>query len=221
MNRASVNAAEREILWASQKWSAVKAMMTEEASRAWSRYTRASDVAEAAQGVDAVRVWADFLKGERARNLDHVKREWSGFLGHANRVLGKLQQGAKNAPSAAWFGTIIHLRRTDALLQYLHQARDASEHGDVIQGNDVVLRDAPANVRLSIAPGAPAHSAGIAFSTMDVPSIILLPVTTRSGTYQPPRKHLGKPMLPTVFVFAEAALAFLAKVVADANGRIV
>jgi hypothetical protein len=51
---------------------------------------------------------------------------WSEFLTAANRVCTKLEQGAKEGSNKRWFDRIKHTRR---VLFYVHQARDADEHG--------------------------------------------------------------------------------------------
>jgi hypothetical protein len=196
--------------------------MLVEMRRVWSRYLiRDAEAAEAQTMEDVITIWTKFSKEEASRGMDDVKREWSGFLIHANRVLVKLEQGAKNTPSQPWFGTITHRRRTDPLLVYLHQARDASEHGDVIRGNDVVVRHGPGRVQRAIfTPDALAAGGGSAGSTLDLPTVALLPVTTRGRTYQPPMEHLGQPIIPAIHVVAEAMLIFLTKVVEEAKSRI-
>lgn len=222
MNRNSVEAAERELQWASQRWAAVQTVMLIEASRLWSEYSATADIATAAQKADEViKMWQDFAKKQAHRKMGDVRREWAGFLVHANRVLTKLGQGAKDGHSQPWFGTIIHQRRTDPLLLYIHQARDASEHGDVVLGQDVVLRNQPATVIALFTPEALTTGGGSAGSSLNLPTVSLLAVTNRSRTYKPPMEHLGQPIRPTIEVVAQAMLAFLTEVVAEARRRIV
>lgn len=55
---------------------------------------------------------------------------WADFLVALNGVYAALEQGAKETPqSRQWFGRKKRERREDPLLQYLHQARNADEHG--------------------------------------------------------------------------------------------
>jgi hypothetical protein len=64
-------------------------------------------------------------------------------------VFTKLEQGAKSHPkSQPWSGPVKHQRRTDALLQYIHQARNSDEHG--IQR----ITDRKIGVQVRGAPGA-------------------------------------------------------------------
>ena len=136
--------------------------------------------------------------------------------------ISKLEQGSKSGSSQPWYGGIIHERRTDPLLQYIHQARDASEHGDVLLGHDVVVRRmAPKKVSVFVTPDAMATGGPPAGSSMDLPQLRLLPVKTRSGTYPPPTKHHGQSISPAINAVAEATIAYLARVVADAKLRAV
>jgi hypothetical protein len=55
---------------------------------------------------------------------------WTDFLIASHTVYTSLEQGAKdNATSRQWFGSKKRERREDPLLQYVHQARNADEHG--------------------------------------------------------------------------------------------
>ncbi|WP_193174492.1 hypothetical protein [Oricola nitratireducens] len=55
---------------------------------------------------------------------------WYVFLTSAKNVYTSLEQGAKSNPkSRQWFGAKKAERKSDALLQYLFQARDDEEHG--------------------------------------------------------------------------------------------
>src|SRR5207249_4288002 len=55
---------------------------------------------------------------------------WSAFIMAASTIYSKLEQGAKSSgKSQGWFGRKKKERRTDALLRYLHFARNSDEHG--------------------------------------------------------------------------------------------
>jgi hypothetical protein len=55
---------------------------------------------------------------------------WSEFLTAGNGVHTALEKGAKDSPkSRQWFGGKKRERREDPLLSYMHQARNADEHG--------------------------------------------------------------------------------------------
>jgi hypothetical protein len=56
--------------------------------------------------------------------------EWANFLNAGNSVYEALAKGSKATPqSRQWFGAKKRERRTDPLLNYMHQARNAAEHG--------------------------------------------------------------------------------------------
>ena len=58
------------------------------------------------------------------------EQAWSDFLSQASRFYSKMEQGCKGCnKSEPWFGNKKHERRTDALMSYLHHARDSDEHG--------------------------------------------------------------------------------------------
>jgi hypothetical protein len=55
---------------------------------------------------------------------------WSDFLLAASTIYSKLEQGSKSkGTSAGWFGRKKKERKDDALLRYLHHARNSDEHG--------------------------------------------------------------------------------------------
>ncbi len=56
--------------------------------------------------------------------------DWADFLNAGNSVYEALGKGSKVSPqSRQWFGQKKRERRTDDLLNYMHQARNAAEHG--------------------------------------------------------------------------------------------
>src|SRR4051812_42662853 len=67
---------------------------------------------------------------ESAATYQKMEESWAHFLTMANRVYVKLEQGSKiSGPSKGWFGRKKHERRSDPLLAYVKNARDADEHG--------------------------------------------------------------------------------------------
>jgi hypothetical protein len=64
------------------------------------------------------------------KGFEHYQENWSLFLTQVGRFYSKLEQGSKGAnQSENWFALKKHERKTDPLLSYLHQARNADEHG--------------------------------------------------------------------------------------------
>lgn len=63
-------------------------------------------------------------------DLGGFQDAWSDFLIAANGVYSKLKAGAKgHGRSEPWFGRHQRLQTKDPLLRYVHQARNADEHG--------------------------------------------------------------------------------------------
>lgn len=63
-------------------------------------------------------------------SLADFRSDWTDFLLASNAVYSSLEQGSKENPqSRQWFGQLKRERREDPLLRYLHQARNADEHG--------------------------------------------------------------------------------------------
>ena len=75
---------------------------------------------------------------EAANTLIAVEKAWSDYLIAVAGIYGKLEQGSKGfGKSEAWFGRKKIERKSDPTLEYLHQARNADEHG-IAHGIDAV-----------------------------------------------------------------------------------
>jgi hypothetical protein len=67
---------------------------------------------------------------DQATTFAAFEKPWADFLQASSGIYSKLQQGAKGCPiSEGWFGRKKHDRKKDALLSYLHHARNTDEHG--------------------------------------------------------------------------------------------
>ena len=135
-----------------------------------------------------------------AANPIEMASHWGDFLIALGGIYTKLEQGAKgNGPCNGWFGKKKHERRTDPLLSYLQQARNAEEHGlgDVTQ---------IAGSGVSIPPGAMAllHTDGHSFTATNIIGEVTVPrdrvklcpvYDDRSAKwFAVPTVHLGKPV---------------------------
>ncbi len=70
---------------------------------------------------------ADVRAADSASKMDAA---WLEFLRSASRFYSTLSTASKVSGKAkAWFGRQKSIRRTDPLLSYIHQARNAEEHG--------------------------------------------------------------------------------------------
>lgn len=152
---------------------------------------------------------------------------WTDFLVNANSVYTILEQGAKSSPQCRqWFGGKKKERRADPLLQYLHQARNADEHGlepvSQLRGGSFSLSaegsihierlaiDGNGNIDLRLGP----DSTGKPVIKLTPATAVLLPVTDdRFGaTFQPPLEHKGVKLTDT----SPAAVAALGLVYHEA-----
>ncbi len=66
-----------------------------------------------------------------SQTYEQFKSAWTDFLLAWNTGYTVLEQGAKATPQCKqWFGSTVKKdRRSDPLIQYMHQARNADEHG--------------------------------------------------------------------------------------------
>jgi hypothetical protein len=155
-------------------------------SKARARFTRAEEALAKIQQSDGFR---------------HFEAAWTDFLLASNAIYTSLEQGAKSSPqSRQWFGRKKIERREDPVLQYVHQARNADEHGlDRVYSErreELAEISGPAvTVELEAPDGRTvAKDLPAGRNTVYLRSVRLVPVTdTRFGTtYQPPLEHLGK-----------------------------
>lgn len=171
-----------------------------------------------------------------ARGVDEAFDAWTNFVYDLSALYSKLQQGAKgDGKSTAWFGTKIRERKTDELLRYLHFARDSEQHGIsknyAVSGANYALEDGRRmefNERKRIkanwayekvaGEGVKPHEE---FDAMIVgPSIQPVRVLNRGVWCEPPRNHLGAPILEFAFVneLATLAIRYFEQMVVEARG---
>lgn len=121
---------------------------------------------------------------------------WAEFILALSSVFSKLEQGAKSSPkSKAWFGLIKNKRRTDPLLQYLHQARNSEFHGLETgittipeQTSQMYTVTKVEGLKLTVEPIDRMH-------IQPRGSALTRVYNTQYGdTFDPPREHLGKPL---------------------------
>jgi hypothetical protein len=156
---------------------------------------------------------------------------WGDFLLAVAGIYTVLEQGAKVSPqSRQWFGGKKRERGSDPLLQYLHQARNADEHGiapitNMLSGRARVVSDPGARVvttevteqalHIDYKPGA--HAIEI---EMVQPRIRLAPVTDArfNDKFDPPTEHLGNPLADqSPLNVAQLGLVYVRALVEDAE----
>src|SRR5690348_7732201 len=78
------------------------------------------EAAKAAEKIAAIR---------SAKTLSEISDHWSGYLTHVQRAYTRLRIACREGGSKGWCDQVFNARDTDELLRYVHQARNADEHG--------------------------------------------------------------------------------------------
>lgn len=164
-----------------------------------------------------------------ASKVEDAEMHWTDFLSRLGRIYNKLAAATKGNPkSAPWFGIQCNFRSADPLLLYLHQARHCHEHSieavvEAEPGSATFASDNGGEVqnlradldglrgRIRLIPGTSGRVSG------HLPRLILVPVTNRGVTYDPPAQY-GSPsgyQLPVKA--ADAALAIADSMLSDAR----
>lgn len=157
---------------------------------------------------------------EDSRSFEEFESAWTDFLIALNTIHTALEQGAKTSPqSRQWYGGKKAERRKDALLSYLHQAKNADEHGiepitaytpggvKIGEGAQLsVIAKTIVNHGKTSLEVHPIESPGI---EIIAPSAKLIPVRDdRYGNvFDPPTQHLGS-ILPDASPLTIARLGF-------------
>ena len=171
-----------------------------------------------------------------SENYEQFQYAWTDLLLAGNAVHSILEQGAKaNPDSRQWFGGKKNERRKDPLLSYMHQARNADEHGlmsvTAIKAGQTRIRRtkgplvikagsiiSPDKTNLMIDNSDP--SAGDLEITQLPARAELITVTDdRFGnSFDPPTEHLGAPLADTSpSAIGTAWVEYLEKLVTEAS----
>lgn len=172
-------------------------------------------------------------------NFDEIERSWSLFIMSLGTIYTKLEKGSKSSPeSNAWFQSVKVERKSDTLLQYLHQARNADEHGII----DITTRDSRELVQPIRLPNGktaalkfqlPAGSDTFTVTEREgqnsfvgpqtvSDAVALVPVTNRGVFFPVPTSHQGVPFTAVgVLNVAEAGLIYARSLVSAADALVV
>ena len=147
---------------------------------------------------------------------------WAGLLIALNTVHSVLEQSAQaSAESRQWYDRKKLERKSDPLLQYVHQARNADEHG--IEPIAVHVPGAMSigpngeSVHIDYMEISPNGRVEGRFIPVDgkfptigftAPHVRLAPVKNRGVTYDPPREHLGQKLTNGASPLDVATMAF-------------
>jgi hypothetical protein len=190
---------------------------------------KASDhVAVAREAVDRLTLENGFKPFEQA---------WSQIVAELGRAYSKLEQGAKGCPVGdPWFGQMKHFRKSDALMSYLHHARNSEEHcldyitqqradgmtlgfpetNEVKVGFEMMIDDK--GVTHIRNPTVNSPNGGINKVEIVNPRVELVPVRDRNVTYQPPEMHNAMPIVDrSPAGCARLAIGYLEKMLAEAR----
>lgn len=181
-------------------------------------------LAKAEAALERVKGSKDFAEFEAA---------WIDLLFALNGVPGSLEQGAKDNPkSRQWYGGRKKEARTDPLLAYLRQARNAEEHGIepiAIRHPGGLRIDAGARPAFRFMPDANSKL-GIRLQPIISPGITPIPshpelVAVRDDrfaqTFDPPTSHLGTTLSDTQPVaIGYLGLRYYAALIEEAAGLV-
>ncbi|MDH2400775.1 hypothetical protein QCM77_12600 [Bradyrhizobium sp. SSUT18] len=158
----------------------------------------------------------------RTTTPEQIEKTWTDFLSHSQRFFSKLAAATTEGESAAWFGRVKHERKTDDLMQYVHQARHADEHGleKIAAPTDASITIDPIRAGESVTIKKMAAADGVlriegenAKVQFNPANAILHPVINSGRLYDPPTVHSGKPWTENnAQAVAKAALTFMERV---------
>jgi hypothetical protein len=162
---------------------------------------------------------------EASKSSGAAAEAWEDFVLAAGSFYSILQQATKaSSKEKAWFGSLKHIRKTDPLLQYIHQARNAEEHGceRIVRAasRQVTMRNKGDTAWFRVENGTwvvEDIQGTVAFSN---DTIALIPIRDdRFGdVFEPPTSHLGKTLEDrSALNVARLAHAYLEVVLTEAR----
>jgi hypothetical protein len=165
----------------------------------------------------------------QAKTLEDYAISWRSFLDRIEKAWKKAERECQPFRNRfePWQGKFAALRKSDELVRYLFQARNADQH--TIQPTTVEMLGL---LQLEIPPLGTVELqldqekqtlkiiGACTFSVKPCRSYLLLPIQNKGVTYQPPTEHLGEklPRNDSFFV-AEKGLAFYDDFVAQAEAK--
>jgi hypothetical protein len=145
------------------------------------------------------------------------------FLDNANKVFTRLEQAANaTTKGKAWWSSQVHEWKKDPLLQYVRQARDATNHSiqEIAQpnpGRATPITDASPEELAEMHKEA--QKVGLPYALLGGfevvwPHIEVLEVVNKGVIFPRPAEHLGKPMTATTPAgIGDLALVHLEKMI--------
>lgn len=178
-------------------------MRTEGLVQAYHRLNQAHEACMAL--IDAAAYW-------------QAEAAWSDFLIAVSGIYAKLGDAAHDTKHWAWFAAKLGERRADHFLQYVHQARNASEHS--LSGSTERLGEADRRIELRAMLESPLGIFATRVEASEKPRLRLVPVTDKryGTTFNPPAMHLGLPIAEqTPAVCASLVLIYVRALVEEAG----
>lgn len=167
----------------------------------------ATDLAMLRHHVDAMKA---------ANTAQHFEAAWRGILEESYSCFEKIKGLCKDHPRLKpWMDKRKDLTRSDPLLSYIYNARNAKTHGlnmahrwhgpTLIVGNFV---EGPPTSNNFAVTGLGAY--------YEPPSMYLVDAINFGKTYPVPKEHLGKPIIfPTPLALAELVCAYFTQAVLE------
>jgi hypothetical protein len=171
-----------------------------------------------------------------ARDIKMLAQLWEEFLTLQQQVFLRLKKAFELGPSKSWSDRLQFERRTDAMLQYVEQARHANEHGienitetaqskiafKPRQGNSISVNymeiDTKNNsTKISMDP---VTAAQIEFEFIPG-SVELLKIKNRGVEYAPPSSHFGKAITCSPIYIADLTNTYLYNKIIEAEARFI
>jgi hypothetical protein len=157
---------------------------------------------------------------EASRSFGEFESAWTDLLIALDDIHTTLEQGAKTNPqSRQWYGGKKNERRKDALLSYLHQARNADKHGI-----EPIASHKPGGVKISegarptfiLKTAVKDGKASLELHPVEGPGMEIIPPSAElipvrfdrfGDVFEPPTQHLGS-ILPDTSPLTIARLGF-------------
>jgi hypothetical protein len=182
---------------------------------------------------DKLRVTREKLELLKATDsLATAADAWSDFVTQAQRTFQRLQKATEKGSSKAWSDQIKNARKTDPLLSYVWQARNAEDHGlgeriTEVDAGGFGINAGPSGYIEHLRIRSDGSTTEIEYRGDDPPTLHRIParlklvrVTNRGEVYDPPTEHLGQPLRNvTPAGVADLAFTYLQKMIAEAEDK--
>jgi hypothetical protein len=160
-----------------------------------------------------------------SNDFEALEEHWERFLSEANRVSAKLKQAFNKGPQKDWWDKHAEVMKTDPLLRYVKEARNAAEHSlqEIASEHKGSARQVTPTPEETQAAHQAAQKVGMPYALLGLIEVILphakvIEITKREGTFQPPKSHLGNPITDiTPAAIGDLALAYFELMMKEAE----